>query len=58
MQNKIDYCRKTTISEFEFVLMNDPEVNEMPAHADDLIAQETAKAGYKNRAEREAEKQD
>jgi hypothetical protein len=54
MQNKIDYCRKQTVKEFETALMNDPEVTEMPSHADDLIAQETAKAGYQNRAERES----
>lgn len=54
MENKINYCRKNIVREFEDVLLNDPTVTEMPAHADDLIEQETEKSSYKNRVQREA----
>lgn len=57
MENKIALRRQAMVNELETKLRNNPKATELPAHADDLIAQETAKSSYKNRHQ-EDEKRD
>jgi hypothetical protein len=53
MENKIARRREEMVKELQVKLLTNPKEKEMPAHPDDLIAQETSKLSYQNRRQRE-----
>jgi hypothetical protein len=57
MTNKIYQRRCAFVKEQEAIMLQDPEVKEIPACQDDLINCVCAKPGYKNRVALEAEEQ-
>ena len=55
MTNKVQRRREAFVKEHQDAMMKDPEVSSIPAKQDDFITLVCGKAGYKNRAIRDAE---
>ena len=55
LENKIANCKKRFVEKWTKILMEDPEVTEIPAEDDDLIEAVVLRPDYKNRATRQAE---
>ncbi len=53
---KINNCTKRFLKEWQQKLMADPSIDSIPANEEDFINLVTSRPDYKNRVEREAEK--
>jgi len=54
VEGKINQCRKRTVASHTQTLINDPEVENIPATSDGICENLFNSAGYQNRAERDA----
>ena len=53
IEGKINKCKKRLIREWQQKLMDDPNVENIPANEDSLIELVTSRPDYKNREKRE-----
>ena len=53
VEGKINQCRKRTVASHTQTLINDPEVENIPATSDGICENLFNSAGYQNRAERD-----
>ena len=54
VEGKINQCRKRIVASHTQTLLDDPEVDTIPATSDGICENLFNSAGYKNRAERDA----
>ena len=55
VEGKINQCRKRIVSSHTQTLINDPEVDTIPATSDGICENLFNSPGYKNRSQREAD---